>query len=130
MKRFQAFAVIGLVSLVFGTGCTAVSRPSGAATDVKVTATDFRYDASQTRFVAGQTYHFVVSNLSSNTHDWVIAPRGASEDDALIMVEDSDFQPGDAFTKDFTFPKAGNYEIACHVPGHYEAGMVLPITVS
>ena len=60
----------------------------------------------------------------------MIAPRGAGKDDALIMVEDDDFQPGGTFTKDFTFPKAGNYEIACHVAGHYESGMVLPITVS
>ncbi|HEY3116612.1 MAG TPA: plastocyanin/azurin family copper-binding protein [Chloroflexota bacterium] len=130
MKRLQTLAGIGLVGLFLVTGCSSALSPSGAPTDVKVTANEFRYDASQTTFVAGRTYHFIASNLGTTTHDWVIAPRGGAEDDALVMVEDDDFQPGDTFTKDFTFPKAGNYEIACHVAGHYEAGMVLPIIVS
>jgi uncharacterized cupredoxin-like copper-binding protein len=131
MQQRFVFAIPLIIAVLLVAGCA--GRPklgTSAPVDVQVTATDFRYDASQTTFVAGQPYRFVATNLSPVTHDWVIAPRGGAEDEALVMVEDKAFRPGGTFTTDFTFPKLGNYEIACHVPGHYQAGMVLPITVN
>jgi uncharacterized cupredoxin-like copper-binding protein len=37
--------------------------------------------------------------------------------------------PGTTVTREFTFTQAGDFEFAYRVPGHYEAGMLLPITV-
>jgi uncharacterized cupredoxin-like copper-binding protein len=50
---------------------------------------------------------------------------------ALAMIDS--VAPGEKKTLDYTFasPASGqNFEFACHLPGHCEAGMKLPITVS
>lgn len=130
MKSVLGFAGVGLVAAVGFVGFTMVVGLVNPSPEIRVMASDFRYDASQTTFVAGRPYHFVVTNDGSLSHDWVIAPRGAAEEDALVMVEDDDFQPGTMFTKDFIFTQPGLYEIACHFGQHYELGMVLPITVN
>jgi uncharacterized cupredoxin-like copper-binding protein len=54
-------------------------------------------------------------------------------DTALLVVEADELQPGDTVTVDYTFPDSATddqLEIACHTPGHYEAGMKAPITVT
>jgi uncharacterized cupredoxin-like copper-binding protein len=43
----------------------------------------------------------------------------------MIILE----APGTTVTREFTFTQTGDFEFACHVSGHYEAGMLLPITV-
>jgi uncharacterized cupredoxin-like copper-binding protein len=50
---------------------------------------------------------------------------------ALHMIDN--VARGETKTFDYTFASSmmGQYfEFACHLPGHYEAGMKLPITVS
>jgi uncharacterized cupredoxin-like copper-binding protein len=57
-------------------------------------------------------------------------PRGESdESQALVKVEEGDLSLGATVTREFTFAQASDFEFACHVPGHYEAGMLLPIMV-
>ncbi|MCF6278307.1 MAG: hypothetical protein L3J16_06120 [Anaerolineales bacterium] len=51
---------------------------------------------------------------------------------ALVVVEEDDLGAGATATFDYTFTEPaelGQLEFACYVPGHYEAGMSLPITV-
>jgi len=99
--------------------------------EVRVTATEFRFEASQTTFAVGTPYHFVLTNSGLEAHDWMIMPRGEQDESKkLIGVEDSEFGPRASVTRDFTFASSGNYEMACHVSGHYEAGMMLPIVVN
>ncbi|WP_309571669.1 cupredoxin domain-containing protein [Deinococcus sp.] len=38
-------------------------------------------------------------------------------------------KPGEKAVLTFTPTKAGSFEMACHYPGHYEAGMKSPLTV-
>ncbi len=59
-------------------------------------------------------------------------PMTQLDEMALATVEEDDLHPGQTQTLDFTFAKAypaGTLEFACHLPGHYELGMELPITV-
>ena len=57
-------------------------------------------------------------------------PRGETEESqALIQVDEAELPAGATVTRDFAFTQTGDFEFACHVPGHYEAGMLLPITV-
>jgi uncharacterized cupredoxin-like copper-binding protein len=44
--------------------------------------------------------------------------------------EAADIEPGKTKTLTWTFTEPGEYQLACHVPGHYEAGMVIPIAVT
>ncbi|MGH2349717.1 MAG: hypothetical protein ACRDFT_09665 [bacterium] len=51
---------------------------------------------------------------------------------ALAEIEEDDLPPGATKTLEYTFTKpapAGQLEFACHVEGHYEAGMHEPIVV-
>jgi len=52
-------------------------------------------------------------------------------DDAQLF-EAPDIEVGQAKTVDYIFKASalkGNWEFACHEPGHYEAGMKLPVTI-
>ena len=52
---------------------------------------------------------------------------------ALMVVDEDDLPPGGSETSEMTFSRAygeGEIELACHVLGHYETGMRLPIQVN
>jgi len=56
----------------------------------------------------------------------------AMDEMALAMIEEDELTPGATKTLDYTFTEpasTGDLEFVCHVEGHYEAGMKLPITV-
>lgn len=108
---------------------------------VKVTLTDFKIQSSVTEFKVGVPYHLVVSNEGASNHEFMIMPPVDSsmnmsmeemDETALGMIEDSDLVPGATLTLDITFSDPapdGTLEFACHTAKHYEAGMLLPITV-
>lgn len=109
-------------------------------TTVQVRETEFKIDASVTRFMPGSTYHFVVMNTGKTAHEFMIMPKsegamnGMSMGDmdrmALAMIET--IAPGETKTVDYAFASsaAGSHpEFACYLPGHYEAGMKLGVAV-
>jgi len=121
-------SLIALLILTLS-ACGGAAAPK-TPVDVQVTANEFKFDSSVTTFSVGTPYHFVLTNKGTVGHDWMIIAQGETDETkSLIEIEDSDFLPGKTLTKDFTFTKPGNYEFACHVQGHYEAGMVLKIVV-
>jgi uncharacterized cupredoxin-like copper-binding protein len=113
---------------------------SGSPVQVQVTLTDFKIDSSLTTFSVGVPYHFVVTNKGAVAHEFVIMPpeQGTQGSEtqlpstALAGILGKDLTPGATKTLDYTFTKAapaGSLEFACHLPGHYEAGMHTPIVV-
>jgi uncharacterized cupredoxin-like copper-binding protein len=53
--------------------------------------------------------------------------------DSVAHVSQDQLNPGATATLDYTFTKAypaGTLEFACHLPGHYEAGMHTGIVVT
>jgi uncharacterized cupredoxin-like copper-binding protein len=142
-KSFQHVArfipVMVLVATVL-VACGGGGAASGNATTVTVTLSDFKIDSSLTTFSTGVPYHFVVTNKGAVAHEFVIMPpeQGALGSEtqlpsgALAGIMGKDLTPGATRTLDYTFTKAapaGSLEFACHLPGHYEAGMHLSITV-
>jgi uncharacterized cupredoxin-like copper-binding protein len=127
-------------ALIAGGVVGACSGSSGPKT-VNITATDFKYEASQTTFKVGVPYHFVIKNEGSVPHELMImkpmteeAGMDMEEMDklALANVESDELEPGQTATLDYTFmePAAmGELEFACHIKGHYDQGMHLPIEV-
>jgi uncharacterized cupredoxin-like copper-binding protein len=107
--------------------------------DVQVSLTDFKIDLSQTTFQPNVPYHFVVSNKGTLAHEFRIMPPVSGQPtpdefqkQTLAMLSSADLTPGSTKTLDYTFTQAypsGSLELACHTPGHYEAGMHVPITV-
>jgi uncharacterized cupredoxin-like copper-binding protein len=120
---------------------SACGGSSGTPSPVKVTVTltEFKITSSLDTFQVNVPYHFVVTNQGTVEHEFYIMPPESaqiSQDQvkqlALAGIPPTQLQPGQTATLDYTFTKAapsGTLEFACHLPGHFEAGMHLAITV-
>jgi uncharacterized cupredoxin-like copper-binding protein len=104
------------------------------AAEVKIVLTDYRIGIFGGELVAGRTYAFTIENNGAQTHQFVIEPSGASgqpltDGERSAIVEA--IAPGERATLVWTFAEPGEYQFACHVPGHFERGMVQgPIVVT
>jgi uncharacterized cupredoxin-like copper-binding protein len=90
---------------------------------------------------AGETIDFRFTNTGKVAHDAFIGDNAAqmdheaemgqmggtddhaTEEEALVL------QPGESGELTYTFDKAGTFEVGCHQPGHYAAGMKIDVTV-
>jgi uncharacterized cupredoxin-like copper-binding protein len=131
LRQYAPFAVLVIITALALTACGGTSaQASNKPATVQVTLSEFKIESSQTTFSTGTPYTFVIKNAGTIPHEWEIMPRGEKDvAKALFRVEQGDLQPGATVTREFTFKQAGNYEFSCLLPGHYEAGMVLPIVV-
>jgi uncharacterized cupredoxin-like copper-binding protein len=137
-------AAILLVAACSNGAAPAASRasasPTGDAT-VEVKLSDaLRIEPATMTFRAGQAIHFVITNTGTTNHEFYLG------DEAAQMAHDGEMggmagmthdeaqgigvMPGETKTLDYTFAKAGMYQAACHVNGHYGAGMMAAITVT
>ncbi|HSP56415.1 MAG TPA: hypothetical protein VLS25_12605 [Dehalococcoidia bacterium] len=90
-----------------------------APVDVTISLSNFKIDSSLIAFRLGVPYHFIITNNGTVTHETNIANVNATGE---VVV-------GATKTLDVTFTNAGQQEFACHITGHYEAGMKLPVTI-
>lgn len=136
-KWWGVIVLLLLASLLLG-ACGGSSGNQGPVT-VNVTLTEFKITSSLDTFKVGVPYHFVVTNKGTVAHEFYIMPPKSGQlsqaqvkQDALAGIPQEQLPAGQTATLDYTFTKAaptGTLEFACHLPGHYEAGMHLPITV-
>ena len=104
-----------------------------------------RFEPDAMTVARGETVRFVFTNRGQVTHDAFIGDADAqAEHEAEMRERDDDPHGGhgdgdaaDAITVDkgdegeltHTFADAGEVEIGCHQPGHYEAGMKVTVQV-
>jgi uncharacterized cupredoxin-like copper-binding protein len=139
-RSFKLFIVLMLVAGLGLSACSSKPAASNSPVDVQITLTEFKITSSLTTFKAGVPYHFVVTNNGSASHEFQIMPptdAQLTQDQIhqmrLAGLDQTDLPAGATATLDYTFTKAypsGSLEFACHLPGHYEAGMHLPIEVT
>jgi uncharacterized protein (DUF305 family) len=114
------------------TATPAAGLPTGAQ-DVAVTLTEFRVTPATSTLRVGQPYTFVVTNEGVVPHEFVIERAGAIHE-PLVGAEREAMTdliaPGTSGTLSWTFAEPGAYQLACHEPGHYEAGQVFIIDVT
>lgn len=100
---------------------------------VKVTLRDYRVAMSRHALPVGIPIRFVITNRSQTTHEAVLERAGA-DDDALEVrgkeYEADHIGPGTTRTVTWTIPRAGTYQLACHMPGHFQMGMKTRFTVA
>ncbi len=131
---------VALVAGCANSGAAAAPKTGTSATTVNVTLKNFAVDSPVTRFKQGVAYRLVVTNGDKVAHELMIMqPMSAGKMDmaamdkmALARIGESDLGAGATRTLDVSFDKAypaGALEFACRLPGHYEAGMKLPLTV-
>ncbi len=135
-----SISLMAIATLVLAAcGGTVAAPASNKPVDVQVTLTDFKIESLLTTFSTGVPYHFIVANKGAAPHEFRIMPPTADpvspeqvSQMALAGISGQDLQPGATKTLDFTFTQpapAGKLEFACHLPGHYDAGMHTPIVV-
>jgi uncharacterized cupredoxin-like copper-binding protein len=146
-KRMKQRYVQGCVVLLLIMTLAACGGSSGTllggkdAQSVQVTETEFTIDSSVTSFTPGTTYHFVVNNAGKTAHEFMIMPKSEGsmsgmpmgDMDKMALASISNLNPGETKTLDYAFPKSlanSHPELACYLPGHYEAGMKQAVRVT
>lgn len=135
--------LVMLLPLVSG-GLAACSKTSSAgqgATNVSVTLYDSRITSSQSTFNPGMQYHFTVVNKGAIDHEMMLMPQVMGNGmammpmdqlDSMALARTGNMTPGSTKSFDYTFRSsmAGHQgEFGCYLPGHYEAGMHMTLTV-
>lgn len=134
-KLALGLMMAGLVLVLVACGGAAPTTvPPSEPVDTTVTLSEFSIFATQT-FQVGTPYRFVITNNGTLAHEFILEAAGAVDeplvdaDGRVAEVKEEDLPAGTSDTFEWTFTEAGNFQIACHVVGHYEAGMLLPIVV-
>jgi len=87
----------------------------------------------------GDTVRFVHRNAGHVMHEFVLGTKAELDEHAALMKKFPDMEhdepymahvgPGKSGEVVWTFNRAGEFDFACLIPGHYEAGMVGHVTV-
>jgi uncharacterized cupredoxin-like copper-binding protein len=115
----------GYIQLV-GPGAPTV----GTADDPRVVRLDMtdslKFNPDQVAVAKGEAIRFVLTNSGLTTHEFQVGPAdkvAADDVDGVVVVEKDELDAGSTRAVDYTFSGAGPFAFACHMPGHYEAGM-------
>jgi uncharacterized cupredoxin-like copper-binding protein len=86
------------------------------------------------------TLRFTIRNTGKVMHEFVIGTKEENEKHAALMMKFPDMEhdepymahvpPGQRGEIVWTFNRAGEFEFACLIAGHYQAGMVGTISVT
>lgn len=100
---------------------------------------DMRFTPSAVQVSEGETLRIVVRNAGQVMHELVIGDREALAEHAELMMRFPTMEhdepyiahvpPGETGEIVWTFNRAGEFEFACLLPGHYQAGMLASVNV-
>jgi len=128
MQRLIIGATLALVGgLLF---VSLASAKASAAADV--TLSDFKVELVGNNLPAGTVITFKITNKGPSKHELVLEKAGAVDEPIEFNgkgQEAEDIEASTDRTVEWTIPEAGEYQLACHIPGHFEAGMKTTFTV-
>ena len=108
---------------------------------VDVAMEDIKFVQPALTVQAGETIDFRFTNNGKVAHDAFVGDNAAQMEHEAEMAQMGDtrdhdqeeaaivLQPGESGKLSYTFSEAGTYEVGCHQPGHYAAGMKMDVTV-
>jgi uncharacterized cupredoxin-like copper-binding protein len=140
MNRRLMVAVIAGLALTLA-ACSAGADGSADRTIRVRMFDDMRYEPDRIEVAAGETVRFEVRNMGQIRHEFFVGTLGEHRDHAEEMrhgghtdeAHDNPaavrVEPGETGVLEYTFSEPGELLAGCHEPGHYEAGMVAPISV-
>ena len=92
-----------------------------------------RFNPARLEVKQGETIKFTIKNTGQVMHEFVIGTQKENEEHAALMVKfpkmehDEPYMahvpPGKTGQIVWTFNKPGDFDFACLIPGHYQAGM-------
>jgi uncharacterized cupredoxin-like copper-binding protein len=108
---------------------------------VRVTLTDnMRFTPDRLEVRQGETIRIVLANEGKLLHEFVLGTRKELDAHAALMVKFPGMQhdepymahvsPGKTGEIVWTFNRAGEFDFACLINGHYQAGMVGKVNVT
>ena len=144
--------LVGLVALTTLVAACGEARQSSSTTNVgdgavtgartvQVAMEDIEFDQTTLTVKTGETIDFRFTNTGQIAHDAFIGDDAAQMDHEAEMGEMGDaeghgmeegaisLQPGESGQLSYTFSEPGTFEVGCHQPGHYAAGMKIDVTV-
>ena len=99
-----------------------------------------RFTPNRIEVKQGETIRFVHKNVGKIKHEFVIGTKKELDEHAALMQKFPNMEhdepymvhvaPGKTGEVIWTFNRAGDFDFACLIPGHYQAGMVGKLTVS
>ncbi|MES2717210.1 MAG: cupredoxin family protein [Pseudomonadota bacterium] len=103
-------------------------------------ADNMRFSPERIEVRQGETLKFVVRNTGKQMHEFVIGTKAENARHAEMMVKFPNMEhdepymahvpPGKTGEIVWTFNRAGQFEFACLIAGHYQSGMVGTIMVA
>ncbi|MBC7602918.1 MAG: cupredoxin family protein [Ramlibacter sp.] len=107
---------------------------------VELTMSDnMRFSPNHIEVRQGETVRFVVKNSGQVQHEFVIGTASALEEHAALMLKFPNMEHDEPYMAHvaagrkgelvWTFNRAGNFDFACLIAGHYQAGMKGTINV-
>jgi uncharacterized cupredoxin-like copper-binding protein len=125
---------------------TAYGKPGDPKKPARVVQVVFREDGGKNLFVPdkvrvkkGEQIRFVLRNNGAIDHEFVVATVEENQKHMKEMEKNPDMEHDDPNAKRLKpkatgeilwhFTKAGTFEFACLIPGHYQTGMVGTIVV-
>ncbi len=117
---------------------------AGRANDVRRTVQirmgdDMRFTPDRLEITEGETVRLRVANAGGVLHELVIGTRQELEEHAALMRKHPNMEhdepymahvaPGRTGSLVWNFNRPGEFDFACLIPGHFEAGMMGRITV-
>jgi uncharacterized cupredoxin-like copper-binding protein len=100
---------------------------------------NMRFTPSMIKVKLGETVKFTIKNSGNMLHEFVIGTKKELDEHAALMLKFPNMEhdepymahvpPGKTGSIVWTFNKAGEFDFACLIAGHYQAGMVGNITV-
>jgi len=130
MKKHLVVQLVILLSLSVAL-LAACGGPTGP-TEVQVKLSEFKIELDKTSIPAGPIM-FIVTNEGSITHEVVLEPAGAKDEPFEKDGKESeaeDIEPGATASLEWTIDEPGEYQLACYIEGHFEAGMVTTFSVT
>jgi uncharacterized cupredoxin-like copper-binding protein len=118
---------------------------AGDASSVTRTVTlamddSMRFTPDKLAFKQGETVRFVIRNQGKLLHELVIGTRPDLDAHAAMMVKFPGMEHDEPYMSHvpagksgalvWTFNRAGEFDFACLIAGHYQAGMVGKISVA
>ena len=101
---------------------------------------NMRFSPDKIDVKQGETIRFVIKNQGKLLHEMVIGTKKELDAHAAMMVRFPNMEHDEPYmahvsagkSQDlvWTFNKAGSFDFACLIAGHYQAGMVGKITVA
>lgn len=100
---------------------------------------DMRFTPGKVSVKEGETVRIVVKNVGKVMHELVIGDPESLAEHAEMMVKFPNMEhdepymahvpPGETAEMVWTFNRSGDFEFACLLPGHYQAGMLAAVSV-